>query len=154
VLLGASGGWVLCGAVDADQLFAQVEPVLEKLQEAENVDQLGVALDELSEVTGDGEALLPYSVKREVVKSLKQKARTSAFTWDNDAVAAYSRIYFKIDPFYVVELRPWLQFGPYAGGALYLATLFVQQRLPKYFTASYLAAAAIFVLPVIFLLNS
>ena len=119
----------------------EVNAALERVREASNLDALSVALDELSDATGDGEAVLPAKTKREVVSTLKTKARYRGFDWDQDAVAAYSRIYFKVDPFYVVELRTWLQFAP-SWAALYLGTLFIQQRKPEWFTVAYLSPRA------------
>uniref|UniRef100_A0A7S1TVU8 Uncharacterized protein n=1 Tax=Phaeomonas parva TaxID=124430 RepID=A0A7S1TVU8_9STRA len=156
-LLGGAVALGCIGGLPAPEALAvsttEVNAALERVREASNLDALSVALDELSDATGDGEAVLPAKTKREVVSTLKTKARYRGFDWDQDAVAAYSRIYFKMDPFYVVELRPWLQFAPFVGGALYLGTLFIQQRKPEWFTVAYLVAAGLFVLPVPILLN-
>ena len=131
----------------------EVKASLTKVVEANNVDELVSALGRVQDATGDGEALISYKLKKEVVDTLKYKARNPTFEWNNEAAAAYSRLKFSLDPFYVVELRPFLQFGPFAAGILYLATLFVQQRKPEYFAGAYLASVAALLLPVLVLVN-
>lgn len=110
----------------------------------------GYVADEDTTIYNPGLTLLTESEKTSLVDAMiaNRKGNVASNTWSQDNEYAFDSLKTRLDPLHMVELKGYLKFLPFLGGAMYLVALGVQQFARGLFEVAYVVSALVVFIPI------
>jgi len=110
----------------------------------------GYVADEDTTIYNPGLSLLTESEKTSLVNAViaNRKGNLASNTWSEDNEYAFEFLKTRLDPLHMVELKGYLKFLPFLGGAMYLVALGVQQFARGLFEVAYIVSALVVFIPI------
>jgi hypothetical protein len=148
------------GTGDVTKSFKAMEAINDIITEGKGVGgsvgyngvrlERGYVADEDTTIYNPGLTLLTESEKTSLVDAMiaNRKGNVASNTWSQDNEYAFDSLKTRLDPLHMVELKGYLKFLPFLGGAMYLVALGVQQFARGLFEVAYVVSALVVFIPI------